>query len=96
MDKTRLDMTRHAVKRSQQRGITEEEMEFVIEFGEERYVGEGCYSYSMGKRSRLKAKAELGDKNYRRFAELDVYVIVLPDGAVRTVAHKDDRIRRYH
>lgn len=95
MDKIRLDMTRHAVRRSQQRGITEEEMEFVMEFGKESHAGKGSYSYWLDQKARLRAKAELGDAGYRRLARRNIYVIASERGTVLTAAHKRARPHRF-
>jgi len=80
-------MTRHAVARSQQRGITEEQMEFVMKYGSKCYVGDGCVSYSMNKKARLRAQRALNINEYRSFAAISIYVVVTDDGTIRTVAH---------
>lgn len=71
-------------------------MEFVKEFGTKRYARDGCFSYSMDKKARYRAKVALGHEGYRPFAEINIYVIVTAQGTVRTAAHKTRRTPRHH
>ena len=81
-----LSLTKHAKRRQSERCIPPFIVDALIDFGDERYVGEGCRSYSFAKSSwkgfaRYMGKAISAYDRYR-----DIYLVIADDGAVLTVA----------
>ncbi len=84
-------LSHHVRVRMQQRGITGDILETILNFGKRSHSG-GAYSYALDKHGRERARKELGEPAFRRIADrLDCYVVVSFDGAILTAAH---RIRR--
>ncbi|BET24530.1 hypothetical protein EV673_1600 [Limnobacter thiooxidans] len=82
-----FNKTKHAAIRSQQRGVSQEAIEFALTYGKERHVGQGCMSIYMDKIALSELRSSLGVK---RFAKLenqltDLYLIVSDDDVI-TVA----------
>ena len=86
--------TDHVRQRRQQRGIPEDRIDIMMEFGE-RSWSKGAHSFHMTKRARRRAERQLG-RAYGRVADkLNFYLIICPDtGAIRTVAPRKRRMRR--
>lgn len=86
--------TKHARQRSQQRGIPDERIGIMMEFGE-RSWSKGAHSFRMTKRARRRAARQLG-RAYGRVADkFNFYLIICPDtGAIRTVAPRKRRMKR--
>ena len=86
--------TKHAQQRRQQRGIPEERIGIMMEFGE-RSWSRGAHSLHMTKRARRRAERQLG-RAYGRVADkFNFYLIICPHtGDVRTVAHREQRLKR--
>ena len=86
--------TKHARQRSQQRGIPDERIGIMMEFGE-RSWSKGARSFHMTKRARRRAARRMG-RAYGRVADkFNFYLIICPDtGAIRTVAHREQRLKR--
>ena len=82
-------LTQHAAQRMQQRSISHEGIDLVLDFGKLRHCKQGCTSYSFDKRSWKAAmdSNELSGTNLERFRNL--YVVVADDGAIVTVAWRD-------
>lgn len=88
-----IDLSNHAAIRSQQRGIPMEAIKALLKYGKPRR-SKGALSYSMDKRSRHQALAELGKAEYRVIEKwLNCYAIVSPDGILLTTAHRTRRFR---
>ena len=85
------NLTQHAHKRSQQRGIPPFILGLIIDYGNCKY-SHGAEVYFLDKRGRQRLKRELGRKDYARIEDqLNVYVVL--DGCVVTVAHRTHRIK---
>ena len=79
----------HMVVRSQQRGIPEEMVDVLIDFGDSSYTNGGAISYCMSKKSKKRAMAGLGGAKYRELEHwMDCYTVVSPGGTVLTIAHR--------
>lgn len=88
-----INLSNHAAIRSQQRGIPMQAIEALLEYGKPRR-SKGALSYSMDKRSRYQALAELGKAEYRVIEKwLNCYAIVSPEGILLTVAFRTRRYR---
>jgi hypothetical protein len=79
-------MTRHGSQREAQRSIPPFIVDALIDFGDERYLGDKCRSYSFGKASwkryaKYMGKAIAGHERFRH-----VYLVVAPDNSIVTVA----------
>ena len=85
------NLTQHAHKRSQQRGIPPFVMELIMDYG--RCVRRhGADKHFLDKPSRRALKRDLGTKIYTRIEDqLNVYVVA--DKNVITAAHRTKRIR---
>ncbi len=90
----KIIFTDHARQRSRQRGIPEDRIDIMIEFGE-RSWSKGAHSFHVTKRARRRAERQLG-RAYGRVADkFNFYLIICPDtGAVCTVAPRKRRMRR--
>ena len=85
------NLTQHAHKRSQQRGIPPFVLGLVTDYGQCKY-SHGAEVYFLDKRGRRNLKRELGKQIYARIEDqLNVYVVL--DGSVITVAHRIHRIK---
>ena len=78
--------THHGDARRQQRAIPPFVVDALIDYGEERFLGDGCRSYSFSKRSWKRFRSYMGQaaKAYEKYR--GAYLIVGDDGAVVTVA----------
>ena len=85
------NMTQHAQKRSQQRGIPPFIHGLIIDYGQCKY-SHGAEVHFLDKAGRRKLQRELGRKVYARIEDqLNIYVVL--DGSVITVAHRVHRIK---
>jgi hypothetical protein len=85
------NLTQHAYKRSQQRGIPPFVMELILDYGSCLHR-HGADVYYLDKSGRRALKRELGAKIYARIEDqLNVYVV--SDSNVITVAHRNERIK---
>ena len=93
-DRLRRSFSNHAMKRCQQRGISQSSIDTVVRFGR-RQIRHNGYVYSMDRRARRNAERLLGDK-YRRVVDaLDIYVVIsLNTREVITVAHRLGRLKQ--
>ena len=86
--------TYHSTARCQQRGISSDAVDAIINFGEWKYVNGGAKSYYMNKRTRKKAEASLGKAKYKKIeSQLDCFAIVSGGQIAITVAHRLGRNR---
>ena len=87
-----LALSEHARTRCQQRGITEEIIRVVYDYGtviDDR----GSKKFFMDKRARGRAERGLGHADYKRVADrLNIYMVIDGDQVV-TVARLSDRVR---
>ena len=92
MNHEQLRVTKHVMARCQQRGISRDAVDVLLKYGKRRYSRDGISIY-MDKRSRWRAKMDMGESTYGRLEDqLDFYVVVSLDGTrLITAAH---RLRR--
>ncbi len=85
------DLTQHAQKRSQQRGIPPFIMELILDYGRCMYR-HGADVHYLDKSGRRALKRDLGSKIFARIEDqLNVYVVA--DNEVITAAHRIKRIK---
>ena len=86
-------LSRHAETRCQQRGIGDEVLSVLLDFGSSRHR-HGAEVYFMDKVGRRSARAALGRKRYAQIANrLNTYVVVSHDGMVLTAAQRRRRLK---
>lgn len=88
-------LTRHAVIRSQQRGIPAHAIEALLDYGTEHHDHRGAVVLML---DRI-ATQRLSKSRRLRAAEVDalrgLYAVVATDGQVRTVGHRTRRLVRH-
>lgn len=78
--------SKHATLRSQQRCMPRDIIDAVIDFGQERHAGGGCFSYAFTNRTWRLFVEQMG-ADARRFERArNAYVIVAENGVVVTTA----------
>ena len=83
-----IPLTRHAERRSQQRGIRAEAMEVLLAHGAST-ISHGRELVYMDQRARRRARAALGRTTYAQLERaLDAYLVVGDDGMIVTCAHR--------
>lgn len=88
-----LPLTRHAAHRLKNRGITQEQLLLVTEFGRAQRM-HGATRYALDKRSRQLVEQTLPPEQLRRLKTLDILAVIADDGSVITAAHRTQRLRR--
>lgn len=90
-----MPMTHHAARRLQQRGIPEDVLPLLMQFGAHEYDKRGARLVYLTQRSRERLRKTLGPEHYGRLTPaLDVYAVVDSNGVVLTVGHRTHRINR--
>lgn len=85
-------LTDHARARMQQRGISPQALEALLDFGREAHDHRGCRVLLFDKRARRRAERALGAEGFRRIERhLGTYAVVAPDNAIVTVGHRVGR-----
>jgi hypothetical protein len=88
-------VTRHATCRLQQRGIPEDVLPLLMQFGACEYDKRGAKLVYLTHKGRQRLRQTLGEARYGRLEHaLDVYVVVGVGGGVLTVGHRTRRINR--
>lgn len=87
-----MALTRHAMHRLRNRGITMEQVMAVSLFGKEQRTCGGATKHFLDKRSRQLLSEELPHDAIRALGRRDI-VAVVGDGALITVAHRTRRTR---
>lgn len=86
-------LTTHAVIRCRQRGIPDEVVDVLLDYGCERRR-HGATVHFMDRKARRRARADLGDDGFARLADrLGSYLVVADDGAVITAAPRRRRLK---
>lgn len=88
-----MNMSQHAVLRSQQRNIPPLIIELLINYGACEKAGDGTRKHYFDKRSKRRLEAYAGKLTRLLMEYLNCYVVVCPEGRVITVAHRIERIR---
>jgi hypothetical protein len=92
---TIMNMTNHAVIRSQQRGIPPLILQWLDQFGEEQHDGHGATIRYFSRASRRAMEQEFGSYPVKKMSEfLNIYTVESQDGTVITTGHLTKRINR--
>lgn len=90
-------LSRHAEIRSQQRGIPLGLVDLLLDFGQERHVGNGATVLSFPKRVRERLRRNLPRTMYASISsKLDVYAVVGDRGNIMTLGHRYQHLRCKH
>ncbi|NMF96155.1 hypothetical protein GPA27_01925 [Aromatoleum toluolicum] len=88
-------MTHHATRRLQQRGIQEEVLPLLMQFGAHEYDKRGAKLMYLTHKRKERIHRTVGSDAFRRIEPaLDVYAVVDKRGTVITVGHRTHRINR--
>ncbi|NJR80535.1 hypothetical protein [Sphingomonas corticis] len=79
-------LSKHAALRSQQRSMSPDIIDAVIDFGKERHACGGCFSYSFTDRTWRRFVDAMGPAARRLERARSAYVIVADNGLVVTAA----------
>lgn len=79
-------LSKHAALRSQQRSMSLEIIDAVIDFGQERHASGGCFSYAFTDRTWRRFVELMGSDARRLERARNAYVIVAENGLVVTTA----------
>ena len=90
-----MHMSQHAAIRSQQRAISQMQVDLLMQFGTSQPAGEGASKLFFDKAARRRIRAYAGPLAGLLNEFLDVYVVVSADDNVITAAHLIERIRRH-
>jgi hypothetical protein len=91
-----MNLTRHAQKRMQQRGINLQAIDYVLTYGREIHDHHGSCIVWLDKRCREKIGHAEGNKVIRSLHKhLNAYVVVDSDGWIITVGHRYKRVVRH-
>lgn len=90
------NLTHHAAKRMQQRGIPEQVLPLLLAFGKRAYDHRGACIISLTKKSRERIAQQVGATQFKHLeSALDVYAVLDADDCVLTVGHRTQRINRH-
>mgnify|MGYP001173701841 CR=1 FL=1 len=90
-------LSRHAQVRSQQRGISLELVDLLLDYGQERHVGHGATVLSFPKSARERLRQTLSRKVFASISSrLDVYAVVGDHGCIMTLGHRYQHLRGKH
>lgn len=90
-------LSRHAQIRSQQRGISLELVDLLLDFGQERHIGHGAIVLSFSKSSKARLRQVLPRKVFASISSsLDVYAVVGDHGCIMTLGHRYQHLRGKH
>lgn len=82
-------ITKHARARMQQRGISMQTLDVLLDYGREAHDHRGCVVVWFDKRARRRAAKALGPEDFRRIeGRLGTYAVLGGDDAVVTVGHR--------
>lgn len=88
-------LTDHAARRLQQRGIPPAVLPMLLQYGEHEYDKRGAKLIYLSHRSRQRLRNTLHASDYRRLERaMDIYAVVDTGGTVVTVGHRTQRINR--
>lgn len=90
-----MHMSQHATVRSQQRSISQMQVDLLMQFGTSQPAGDGASKLFFDKAARRRIRAYAGPLAGVLNEYLDVYAVVSADDKVITAAHLIERIRRH-
>ena len=89
-------LTHHAAKRLQQRGIQEEVLALLFEFGNQAYDHHGTRTLYFDKRARERVSKEVSADELKQLRKaFGTYAVVDAEDCVVTVGHRTQRINRH-
>ena len=83
----RTSLTKHAVSRSQQRGLNSVMIDLILSFGDEEHIGGGVKKIHIHNKNLKKATKALTKALHRADKLGGMYLIESPEGHVITAAH---------
>jgi hypothetical protein len=90
-----MHMSQHAAVRSQQRSISQMQVDLLMQFGTSQPAGDGASKLFFDKAARRPIRAYAGPLAGLLNEYLDVYAVVSTDDKIITAAHLIERIRRH-
>lgn len=84
-------MTHHAIVRARQRGVRQEELDLLLEFGEPTWNGSGATIISMNSAALRCARRELG-REYGRVKVRDLYAVNV-GGNIVTIGRRHGKLK---
>jgi hypothetical protein len=90
-----MHMSQHASIRSQQRAISQMQVDLLMQFGSSEPAGDGASKVFFDKAARRRIRAYAGSMASLLNEYLDVYAVVSSEDKVITAAHLTERIRRH-
>ena len=91
-----INLTQHARARMQQRAISAELLEILLEFGEIKFNGRGTEIVTFPKRAIKKLKTELPHHSFVSLEKhLNVYAVLSKDDALITVGHRTKHLKMH-
>ena len=88
-----LALTQHARARLQQRGIPQNVVSELLDFGREVHDHHGCSIVYFNRKARERLRNACGDEEYRRMEpHLNAYAVIGDRGEVVTVGHRTRRV----
>ena len=90
-----MHMSQHATVRSQQRAISQMQVDLLMQFGTSEPAGEGASKVFFDKAARRRVKSYAGPLAGLLNDHLDVYAVISSEDKVITAAHLTERIRRH-
>lgn len=90
-----MNMSQHAILRSQKRAIPQILIDLLLQFGTSVGAGAGASKVFFDKAARRRLKAYAGPLASLLDEHLDLYAVVASDSSIITVAHRINRIRRH-
>ena len=90
-----MHMSQHATVRSQQRAISQMQVDLLMQFGTSEPAGDGASKVFFDKAARRRIRSYAGSLAGLLNEHLDVYAVVSAEDKVITAAHLTERIRRH-
>lgn len=88
-------MTLHALARMQQRGIPEQVLNLLLDFGQSQHDHRGAEILYFGKRALRQVERAAGHSALREVERhRRVYAVVTSEGGVSTVGHRNRKLNR--
>ena len=88
---TNILYTKHAAQRCEQRGISNQAIDIILNYGHFDYV-RGAKTWFMNRQEKAYAKADLGS-SYKKIEKKLGYLVVSHEGVLITAGHSYKRLR---
>ena len=91
-----IQISNHAQRRMQQRGIPQQVIEWLLEVGSTVHDHRGCRVHFMDKSARRRLARVIPADQYRRLEKkLNTYLVETASGMIVTVGHRYSRVRHH-